>query len=331
MIGPVLPMDVLSEILKVVRLDAALFYNGEFSAPWAFRSPHSSMVAPYLGPDRRHVIIYHLLTYGRAFARLEEGPSLTLEAGDVVVFPHGDAHIMGNGTAPEIRDHGKELERILEQGVKLARMGGGGETSRFVCGYMACDPHLSTVLLRGLPALLKVNIRSGSAGSWLENAIRFGVAEAGDAGAGGGAVLAKLSEALFVETLRRYLQQLPEGNTGWLAGARDPQVGQAMALLHAKPEHPWTVAGLAHAAGVSRSVLAERFHLLLGETPITYLARWRLRLGAQRLSASSDSVAQVAAAVGYRSEAAFNRAFRREFGLPPARFRNSRRKAAGTS
>jgi AraC-like DNA-binding protein len=267
------------------------------------------------------VIIYHLLIEGRGFARLEGGEPLPLEAGDVVIFPHGDPHFVENGPRVKAEDDRKELERILTEGTKLVRMGGGGEVTKFVCGYMAFEPRLAQVLLAGLPPVFKVNIRNDAAGRWLENSIRFSVAENDVATAGSEAVLAKLSEALFVETLRRYIALLPEQKTGWLAGARDPEVGKALAMMHRHPARPWTLADLAREAGLSRSVLAERFRHYLGEPPMAYLTRWRLQLGAQTLNSTSHSVAQIASEVGYESEPAFNRAFKREFGLPPARFR----------
>lgn len=314
-------MDVLSQVLQAIRLDGALFYNGEFSAPWSFRSPPSSVVAPYVMAGARHVIIYHLLTEGRAYARLDDGPPVALGAGDIVIFPHGDPHIMGNGRPVTPIDYAEELERIFSQGLKVARIGGGGEITRFVCGYMACDPHVSKVLLGGLPPLLRIGVGNDASGQWLENSIRFSVSEGEESSAGAEAVRARLSEVLFVETLRRYVSMLPPGTTGWLAGARDAEIGAALAVLHRDPSHPWTLEGLAKTVGISRSVLADRFQHYLGEAPISYLTRWRLQLAAQRLATSSHGVAQIAAEVGYRSEAAFNRAFKREFGLPPARFR----------
>src|ERR1700756_5058639 len=192
---------------------------------------------------------------------------------------------------------------------------------------MACEPRLSQVFLSGLPPLFKVNIRNDASAKWVENSIRFSVNEADASRAGGEAVLAKLSEVLFVETLRAYIAHLPAEQTGWLAGARDSEVGKTLALMHREPSRPWTLATLANEAGTSRSVLAERFRHYLNETPMAYLTRWRLQLGAQRLSSASYSVAQIAAEVGYESEAAFNRAFKREFAAPPARFRSLTRTA----
>lgn len=322
-------MDVLSEVLKAVKLDGAIFYNAEFSSPWCFASPGSRVLAPLLAPGADHVIIYHLLIEGRGFARLEEGNRIPLEAGDIVIFPHGDTHFVENGSGAKALDDREGLRRVLSQGLKLVRLGGGGEVTKLICGYMACDPRLAKILLAGLPPLFKVSIRNDAAGRWLENSIRFSVAENDVSSAGSEAVLAKLSEALFVETLRRYIASLPEQQKRWLAGARDSEVGRALALMHRHPARPWTIADLAKESGISRSVLAERFRHYLNQTPMAYLTRWRLQLGAQMLASTNQSVLQIAADVGYESEAAFNRAFKREFGSPPARFRSQSRATSG--
>jgi AraC-like DNA-binding protein len=318
-------MDVLSEVLKSVKMDGAVFYNAEFSSPWSFRSPPSCALAPYLTPPARHVIIYHLLIEGRGYARLEDGERMALESGDVVIFPHGDAHIIENGRSIKPMDTSKILKQIFSEGLKLSRMGGGGEVTRLVCGYMVCELELAQVFLGGLPPIFKVNIRNDAAESWLEKSIRFSVSEVDDARAGGEAVLTKLSETLFVETLRRYIARLPAEQTGWLAGARDPETGRVLAMMHRYPARPWTIADFAKDAGISRSVLADRFQHFLGEPPISYLTRWRLQLGAQMLKSTNYSVAQIALEVGYESEQAFNRAFKRKYNLPPARFRAANR------
>jgi len=318
-------MDVLSEVLRVVRLQGALFYNGEFSSPWSVYAASSHGLAQHFGTDTEHVIVYHLLMEGRAVVRLENGGRLALTAGDIVMIPHGDKHIIENGAAAKTIDDEAHLEEVLSQGLKLWRVGGGGEVTKFVCGYMACDPRLSQVFLNGLPPIFKVHIRSDASGRWLENSIRFSVDQANGSAPGGEALLAKLSEVLFVETLRAYIAQLSPQQKGWLGGARDSHVGRALALMHKKPAHPWTIASLAKEAGISRSVLAERFRHYLNQSPMAYLTRWRLQLAAQMLTSTNYSVAQIAAEVGYDSEAAFNRAFKREFDLPPARFRNRSR------
>ena len=314
-------MDALSEVLKAVTLESAFFYNAEFSAPWSFLSPQSSTLAPYLNRSSGHVIVYHLLIEGKAYARLGS-ERLTILPGEVLIFPHGDSHSLESGPGANPVSGEAQLQRIFSEGLKLCRIGGRGEISRFMCGYMVCEPKLSEVLLAGLPGMFKVNLRSDESGQWVENAIQHSLLAAEASRAGGGAVLAKLCEALFTETLRRYMRDLPEQQTGWLAAARHPEVGKALALMHRQPAAPWTIASLAHQAGISRSVLAERFRNYLGEPPLAYLTRWRLQLGAQMLSSSSDSIAQIASKVGYESEQAFNRAFKRKFGSPPARYRN---------
>jgi AraC-like DNA-binding protein len=248
-----------------------------------------------------------------------------LTAGDIVISPHGDAHVLGNGLPEKPVDALKTFAENLTQGLKVARFGGGGEMTRFVCGFMACDSRLSEIFLAGLPRLLKVHVTDEPSGQWLENSIRFSVQEDNGSNPGRGLVLAKLSELLFVETLRLYINKLPPGQTGWLAGARDPVIGQALALMHKDPAHPWTVSGIARQLGLSRTRLSERFRHFLGESPMAYLAQWRLEIGARILQSTEDSVAEVAATVGYGSEAAFNRAFKREFNCPPAQFRRSRR------
>jgi len=189
---------------------------------------------------------------------------------------------------------------------------------------MACDPSLSELVLAGLPSMFVVNIAGDSTGQWLANSIQFSVGAASVKKKGSDVVLSKLSEVLFIETLRRFIQDLPDEQKGWFAGARDPVIGEALALLHKNPAHPWTVAGLARQVGVSRTRFAERFHHFLDEPPMTYLARWRLKLAAEILLSSDANVGEIAAEVGYASEAAFNRVFKREFGCPPAHFRRSR-------
>lgn len=325
-------MDVLSEVLKAVTLDGGVFFNGEFSSPWCAREPDSCTMATYLSARSKHVIIFHLITEGSGYARVEQGGrAVSVAAGDIVMFPQGDAHFMGNGPPVTPVDNAKQLRQILAEGRMLSQFGGGGELTKIICGYLSCESNLSRVFLSGLPPIVKVNIRNDASGQWLENSLRYSVDQAAVSRPGGEAVLARLSEVLFIETLRRYIALLPPEHTGWLAGVRDPEVGKALALLHGQPAHPWTIAALANEVGISRSVLAERFRRYLLETPIAYLTRWRLQLGAQLLTSTNKSVAEIAAEVGYESEPSFNRAFKRECGLPPARFRSEAKKTHSTA
>lgn len=316
-------MDVLSEVLKAVKLDGAVFFHGEFSAPWCVREPDAETMAAYLPPPSGHIIMFHLLLEGRGYVRLEqEDRAVPLAAGDIIILTQGNVHCLGNGPPVPPMDTSEQLRQILAEGRILSRLAGNGEVTKLICGYLTCDAQLCRVVLAGLPAMLKVNIRDTPSGQWLENTLRYSVDHAEASGPGGAAVIAKLSEALFVETLRRYIAQLPHTHTGWLAGVRDLNVGKALALLHREPARPWTIATLATEVGISRSVLAERFQHFLADTPIGYLTRWRLHLAARLLTSTSKSVAEVAGDIGYESEPSFNRAFKREFGLPPARFRS---------
>jgi AraC-like DNA-binding protein len=318
-------MDVVSELLKVVKLDSAIFFNCEFSSPWCYRAPESECAARLLSQTGRHLIIYHLLVSGRAYVHLEGGDRVSLARGDIVTLPHGHAHVLGNGEGAALIDGATALPRLLARGLELVRVGGGGERSLFVCGFLACDPLLARSFLQALPPVFKINILEDAAGQWLENSLRFAVIEASAARAGAAAMLVKLSEVVFVETVRRYIARLPDAETGWLAGARDPAVGRALTCFHQRPADSWTLAKLAKEVGISRSVLAERFRRYLGQSPMAYLATWRLQLGARALASTDRSVAEIAVDVGYDTEASFNRAFKRCFQLPPARYRRGSR------
>ena len=325
-------MDAFSEILNGVRLNGAVYFTAEFSAPWGFSAPPAKAMAATIAPGApatAHLVVYHLVIEGGAVVEMTDGHSLELKPGDIVIFPHGDAHHIssGKGTKRPFPDYGITA-KIKSGNLSPLCAGGGGSTSRFVCGYMSCDPYLSRPILSGLPAVFKVNIRADRSGQWLESSILHLVEEAASGRVGSEAMLAKLSEALFVDTLRRHVASLPEQQKGWLAGARDPIVGKSLGLLHRRIAHPWTIADLANEVGISRSALVERFTRYLSEPPMTYLTRWRLQVAARSLEKTSRGVADIAADIGYESEAAFNRAFKREFGQPPGRYRSARKNAA---
>ena len=319
-------MDAFSEILNAVKLSGAVFFSAEFSAPWGFSTPPSTVMRDKFAPDASHLVLYHLLIEGGGLVEMEDGQSVLLGPGDIVIFPHGDPHHMSSGqeTRPPFPNYGISA-RIMARDLSPLRAGGGGALSRFVCGYMTCDPHLSRPILDGLPPVFKVNVRTDASGHWLENSILHLVDESVSGRVGSEAMLTKLSEALFVDTLRRHVDGLPEHRSGWLAGARDPIVGRSLALLHSRVAHPWTIAHLADEVGLSRSALVERFSRYLSEPPMTYLTRWRLQLAAESLQKTSRGVAEIATDIGYQSEAAFSRAFKREFGRPPGRYRSAYR------
>jgi AraC-like DNA-binding protein/mannose-6-phosphate isomerase-like protein (cupin superfamily) len=313
-------MNALSDVLRAVKLTGAVFLDAEFRAPWCIAA--QGKVARLLMPAAEHFIHYHYIVDGRCRAKVESADEVQLEAGDVVVFPRGDPHVMGSGLQLAPRRLAEMLPTTPRTGeVLLVEYGGDGEATRVVCGFLACDPRLGNPILTALPPVFKVNLRAGPSGEWLDRSIRHSVAEAASPRAGADVILARLSELLFVETLRSYVETLPAGQTGWLAGSRDPLVGKSLTLLHGRSAHPWTVDELAREVGCSRSVLAERFTHYLGQAPMRYLARWRLALAADLLRSGGLPLARVAEEVGYESEQAFNRAFKREFGVPPARWR----------
>ncbi|MEO5924201.1 MAG: AraC family transcriptional regulator [Bryobacteraceae bacterium] len=325
-------MDAFSEILSSVKLNGAVYFHAEFSAPWGTSTPGGKALAEMVAPGAAHLVNYHLVVEGTAVAELPDGQALHLQAGDVVIFPHGDPHHMSSGkdASRPFPNYGL-FEKVASRELTPLRAGGGGETVRLVCGYMTCDPYLSRPILSGLPPMFKVSLRADRSGSWLENSNLHLVEETGSGRIGSEAMLAKLSEALFVDTLRRYIMGLPEQQSGWLMGARDPIVGKSLGLLHGRVAHPWTIAALAEEVGISRSALVERFTKYLSEPPMTYLTRWRLQLAARSLERTSRGVAEIAADVGYESEAAFNRAFKREYGLPPGRYRSGQKSMAAES
>ena len=315
-------MDVLSAALNAVRMTGAIFYYAECTAPWGFAVPPLHQVAHLLAPGTERLVPYHLVADGKAVVRFEGAASdIELAAGDVVIIPHGDAHTVCNGSPSTLIDSAGSLGEFLGGRLRTMSLGGGGERTTFICGYFGCERHADALFLAGLPQMIKINVRADATGAWLENSIRYLVAEADSRRAGQEILLSKMAEALFVQTLRIYMEQLPLEQTGWLAGARDPIVGTCLALMHRQPYRRWNVAQLATQAGASKSVIAARFAQFLGEGPLTYLARWRLQLAARLLQTSRKSILQVASEVGYESEAAFNRAFKREFAVPPARYR----------
>jgi AraC-like DNA-binding protein len=319
-------MDTLSQVLQAVELSGAVFLSAEFTAPWCVLSEADSKICRAYLPKADRVLSYHLISEGRCLASLADGSSqaLRLEAGDLIVVPQGEAHLLGSDmamipvpSAPLMEEHVKSNPGEI---LRLSH-GAGGPATRMVCGFLTCDGILGNPLLQSLPRIFKVSVGGGAESAWLATALAFAVTEAAAPRPGGATVLGKLSELLFVHAVRRCLDALPDHETGWLAALRDRYVGPAMLRLHADPGYPWTVDRLAGEVGLSRSAFAQRFTGLLGQPPMQYLARWRLRAAARELRSGNRPLAELAGTVGYESEAAFSRAFKREFGMPPASWR----------
>ena len=319
-------MDILSEVLNAVRLTGAVFLDLELCDEWSYLTAPTRKIADVLMPAADHVIPYHLVTQGRCYARLLDGDAVELNAGDLILFPQGDRHVLVAGRPAALRLKpiditGECLGRLMKGEIAEFSKDGAGKATRIVCGFLACDRRLAEPIIQSLPRLFKVRLRDGGTAAWVQSSIRYSVAESMSARPGSAVVLARLSEVLFAEAVRQYMDELPPGQGGWLAALRDRHVSRTLALLHGQPAHPWTVQTLAQRVGLSRSALGERFSALIGLPPMQYLAHWRMSLAAAQLRAGDVPIIRVAAEVGYQSEAAFNRAFKREFGLPPAAWR----------
>jgi AraC-like DNA-binding protein len=323
-------MDALSDVLKSVRLEGACYLNAEFTAPWCIRGELGLASVRQRLEGAEHVAFFHFLTEGRCKVRLAEGgDTLEAVAGDLILFPQEGRHLMGTDLHLAPMEGEAELTPHAGSGASFFQMrhGGGGAATRFVCGYLALSRAVFRPLFESLPRVLCIQIGSEPAAAMLRELLQAGVRESAAARPGSNSVLAKMAELLFVEALRRHVERMPPGGSGWLAGVRDAHVGRALALLHGDPGKAWTVDELARETGLSRSALAERFTSMAGESPMQYLTRWRLALAAQMLRASREPIARIAGRSGYESEAAFSRAFKREFGEPPASWRKARVKA----
>lgn len=331
-------MDVLSDVLRVIRLSGAVFFTAEFYSPWAIASPPSGTLAPLIIPNAECFSIFHILAEGSCWASVKGEPAVRMNAGDVLVVPHGDEHVLSSDPSVKPTPMSEILHQIPTPGMPPVVYGSGGEVARFVCGFLHCDQKFDPLFSK-LPRLLFVRTNQGEvvikssnadsagahvplhSGMWLNTTLYYLIQEAQEQKPGNASTLARMTELMFVEVLRQYMQKLSSDQKGWLAGLRDPQVSRALQMLHSEPARAWTVDDLARGVGVSRSGLADRFSELIGESPIHYLASWRMHLAKQLLSEGNASLAEVAERVGYESEYAFNRAFKREVGEPPAAWR----------
>jgi len=320
-------MDALSNVLSAVRLTGAVFLDMELRETWSYLSASPREVADLLMPEADHVIPYHLITAGTCYAKLPEGEPLELVAGDVILFPGGDRHVLAAASQAALRakpeEHeGESLQRLLKRGdVTALRQGEKGSETRVICGFLACDGRMAEPILNSLPRMLRVSLRDSDTVGWLQSSMQFAIVQSAARRPGSAMVLARLSEVMFAEAVRRYMESLPDGQASWLGALRDRYVGRTLALLHDRPAHAWTVDELAREVGLSRSALGERFTALVGKPPMQYLTSWRIAMAAVRLREGNGSILRIATEVGYESEAAFNRAFKREFGSPPAAWR----------
>ena len=332
--------DTLSDLLRAVRLRGAVFYYLDGATPWVAEAPAAREIIPAILPGVEHMIEFHGIVRGSCWGAMVGEPPVRLEAGDLILFPQGDAHVMSS--APGMRGPGTDTSFFFSprpaqlpyalslQGAEVTTAqpnGGGRDRATVACGFLGFDAKPFNPLLAALPRVLHVPGRTLGPGSWVSTFLHAVVEEANQKRPGGEAVLERMSEMLFVEVLRRYIDSLPPEQTGWLAGMRDPAVGRALALLHERPGDPWTLEKLSEEAGLSRSSLHERFVHFIGQPPMQYLTRWRMQVAAGLLRDTNAKLVEISLDVGYESEAAFSRAFKREVGVAPGAWRREKRGA----
>ncbi len=324
-----IPRDILSDILRSIRFSGALHLRPELSAPWILQSlPHSDFVAA-LQAQTQHILPFHIIAKGNCWLQAIDGTRKFLSQGDIIIFPHGDSHILGDCLDREPVPVSQLLPEPPWTEPLILRYGGGGEVTKLVCGFLQCEELLLYPFLKTLPALIHVRAVAEPTAPLLAAGVRYIIQETDCFQSGSMCSLTRLVELMFIEILRNYLQNLPAQQIGWWSALKDPIVSQVLERIHGDPAYPWTVSALADRMNMSRSALAARFTQLLGQPPMKYLTYWRLQLASQQLQYSDDSIAKIAIQVGYESEAAFNRAFKRYVGMPPGVWRGSRRSAFG--
>jgi AraC-like DNA-binding protein len=316
-------MDALSDVLRAVRLKGAIFFDVHASDPWAAETPAGNQIVGRMFPAAGHLISYHAITRGTCWACVGNEPPMALSAGDIVVIPHGDAHVLS--TKPGMRGP-QDIERYrapneLELPVSISMGDGPSESAGFVCGFLGCDARPYNPLLGSLPRVFKV---SDQLGGPLSAYVQIALEESKRPRIGSESVLGRLSELMFVDVIRRYLETLPSDRLDWLAALRDPHIGHALSVIHRDPARGWTLEALAHKVAMSRSAFAEHFMKFVGTPPMQYLTNWRMQIAASHLISTTDSVAVIANSIGYESEAAFSRAFKKVVGTPPSEWRRKR-------
>jgi AraC-like DNA-binding protein len=321
-------MDALSDVLRAVRLTGAIFFDIQASDPWVAETPSGPSIVDAMFPGSEHLVCYHVITRGSCWASVPGEAPMQLTAGDIIVLPHGDTHVLSS-TPGLRRTPDMSLYRMPPDGklpVSISMGGSSGEPVHFVCGFLGCDSRPYNPLLTSLPRVILV---SGHSSGALSSYVQFALAESKEPRMGGQCVLGRLSELMFVDVVRHYLETLPADRTGWLAGLRDAFVGRALSAFHRDPSRGWTIEMLAKSAGLSRSALSERFTQYVGQPLMQYMTNWRMQLAANHLLSGMDSIAVIANLVGYDSEAAFSRAFKKSVGSPPSQWRKMRSEQRG--
>ncbi len=314
-------IDVLSDMLRVVRLTGSIFLKASFGAPFAVQTEGRKTIASLLSASGGHVTVFHLVAEGCCALDLPEHGRTELQRGDAILLPFGDEHMFSNGDAAPIGAHQLIEKQTIEGVITTLQHGDGPERMTLVCGFVQSGDLFFNPVFRHLPPLLVEHTAAEPVTSHLASSVRHLLTEVEQLRPGSREMLSRTMEMLFIEMLRRYIGRLPADAVGWLGALKDPIVGRVLQLIHSRPLHDWTVEDLAYRCGTSRSVLAERFKAILGQPPMQYVTGWRLQLATAMLHDQDRSIAEIAAAIGYESEAAFSRAFKRHLGLPPGAWR----------
>ncbi|HET8791053.1 MAG TPA: AraC family transcriptional regulator [Modicisalibacter sp.] len=323
-------MDAALDVLRMIRFTGGIFLDAEFTAPWCVAAQVTPEDCWPFTPIPERILAYHYVSAGRLLLQVGQGVPVLVSAGHIVVLPRNDPHVLSSelGCTPVSVDH--LLQPMIGGGPGRIVYGGGGETTRLLCGFLHSEM-LGDALIGILPSVMTFDMAKGAAGTWIESTFRFAADELAAGNVHSPDFLARLAELLFIEAVQRYLASLPPEERAWLGGMRDPFVSRALTHLHDHPEQHWTTQMLAHQVGLSRSAFAQRFTELVGVPPMRYLARLRMKTAARRLRESLSSISRIALEAGYESEASFSKAFKRVFGAPPATWRREQRRLPGSS
>jgi AraC-like DNA-binding protein len=318
-------MHALSDVLRSVHLTDGVFLDARFTAPWCVSGNISAedYRALLATSDKvpAHIIAYHIVIAGRMLVAVAGEPAMEVSAGEIVLLPRNEAHRLASATGLEPAD-ARDLIQLSKDG-GLPGISHGGETTHILCGFLACGDACNP-LIATLPRFLKIDVREDVSRDWIEASVRFAAAELAAGRVASAGVMSRLSELLFIEAVRRYVETRAMEEAGWLKGLKDPQVGRALALMHRDISAPWSADSLAREVALSRSAFADRFRSSVGMPPIRYLTVRRLQTAKLRLRETAKKINELAYSVGYESEAAFSRAFKREFGLSPAQWRDQK-------
>jgi AraC-like DNA-binding protein len=314
-------MDVLSDVLRSVRLTGGVFLDAHFTAPWCVSAQLRAGDCKAFLASPTQVIAYHVILEGTLFVGFDGEPAVTVGPGEIVILPRNDSHTLASASGLKPIKADDLIQMSPDGGLARIVHGGGGASTRMVCGFLGADGGYNP-LIAALPRALTLDIRKGTSRDWIETSVRFAAEELAAGRMTSIGVMSRLSETLLVEAVRQYATTLSDADTGWLKGLKDPHIGRALALVHKDIAASWSTDMLAREVALSRSAFIERFTEFVGHPPIRYLTVLRMQLAKQHLAESGRPIGQLAHLVGYESEEAFSRAFKREFGISPGAWRD---------